>query len=520
MIPAVSSVVPSAERRWLRVSMYLLLIAGAAVLYLPHAGIPFFADDFEFRFVDPRPYILGAFGYNHLHWFRPIKASWCALNQYLFGEDTFVLQAGQIAMHAALTCGLFWFLRTCGLPLWHRLLGAVWFLVNPINVFAILSGDTNDQVGSGAAGFLSFALAWRFSEALRQAPSGPAPPLRLAVGSLMALAIALLCKETSVAFAGIVPLVLGFALWRGHGGRVPGATRWLVLFLVACVALTAGYFVYRGAARDPGKWNTVSWGTVGGEFRIGGNILVNEAQLLGAPLLPFSTADAYVAVVHRAPLVLVAMGAGLLAWLALLGAGLTIAKQWPAALGLGVLAACAGVPVMLRNHVSELYAYNLAPFWAVIVALALPALLTPRRPRLVRIVTAVLLLGVLTSDVVAVHRKASQMAVHGHNAVVLMPQVVDFARQLPPGGTLLLWDRQESERVHYSVFLGGPFMSVTGPEVVDWVKHLARRPDINIYNESFDEPPFELLEPGDIVLIPDTTGGALRVRALPMPSSP
>ena len=144
MISTVSPVGPPAEQRWRRVSLYLLLITGAAVLYLPHAGIPFYGDDFEFRFTDPQPYILGAFGYSELRLFRPLKASWCALNQYLFGEDTFVLQAGQVALHAALTCVLFGFLRRCGLPLGHSLLGAVWFLVNSINVAPVLSGDTND----------------------------------------------------------------------------------------------------------------------------------------------------------------------------------------------------------------------------------------------------------------------------------------------------------------------------------------------------------------------------------------
>src|SRR5262245_49375234 len=48
--PAVSPVGSPAEQRWQRVGLYLLLIVGVAVLYLPHAGIPFFADDFEFRF--------------------------------------------------------------------------------------------------------------------------------------------------------------------------------------------------------------------------------------------------------------------------------------------------------------------------------------------------------------------------------------------------------------------------------------------------------------------------------------
>src|SRR5262245_34333656 len=122
-------------------------------LYLPHAGIPFYGDDFEFRFPDPQPYILEAFGYSDLSWFRPLKASWCALNQYLLGEATFVLQAGQIGMHAELTTTLFWFLRAGGLRRWPSFVGSVWFLVNPINVSAVLGGDTVDQVGSGSPAF-------------------------------------------------------------------------------------------------------------------------------------------------------------------------------------------------------------------------------------------------------------------------------------------------------------------------------------------------------------------------------
>jgi hypothetical protein len=331
------------------------------------------------------------------------------------------------------------------------------------------------------------------------------------VGSLVALAIALLFKENGLAFAGIVPLVLGFTIWRCRRSLCPGATRWLVLFIAACVAVTAGYFAYRAVARNS---RPITFGTARHELRIGENILVNEAQLLGAPLLPFSTVDAYVAAVNRKSLVLGAMGAGLLAWLTLLGAGLTIAKKWPAVLGLGFLAACTGVPVVLTNRVSELYAYNVAPFLAVIVALALPPLLEPRRSSLVRSVIAVLLLGVVVSELVAVNHKASQMAVNGHNAVVLMPQVVDFARQLPPGGKLLLWDRQDPGMLSYSVFLMSPFRSLWWAGA--WVKHLAHRPDIYVkYVNSLSE--WEL-EPADMVLVADNSGGALRVRKLPMPA--
>lgn len=485
-------------------------------MYLPHAGIPFFGDDFEFRFPDPRPYILGAFGYSDLRWFRPIKASWCALNQYLLGEDTFVLQGGQIALHGVLTCVLFSFLRTIGLRPWPSLLGGLWFLANPINVSAVLGrGDTIDQVGSGAAGFLSFALAWRFSDELRQASSGTTPPLRLAAGCLTALAIGLLFKESGLAFSVIVPLVLGFAMWRCRRDQVPGATRRLVLFMLACVAITAVYLIYREIARDSEPPITFGMGRY--EFRIGGNILVNEALLLGAPFLPFSSADAYAAVVLGTPTVLGAMGLGLLAWLTLIAAGLTIGRQWPAALGLGILAACTGVPVVLMNHVSELYAYNVAPFAAVIVALALSALLEARRSRLVCGITAVFFLGVLVSNVVAVNQKAARLAVRGHHAVVLIPQVVEFARDLPRGGTMLLYDPLEPGSISYSDYLGGPLSAINdgseGKYVGRWVKHLARRSDINV-NFVTELPRVS----ADAILVLDTTTGGPSIRPLARPS--
>jgi hypothetical protein len=213
------------------------------------------------------------------------------------------------------------------------------------------------------------------------------------------------------------------------------------------------------------------------------------------------------------------MGSGLVVLVTLLGVGLTRARQWPKAVGTLILAACAGVPVVLMNHVSELYAYNVAPFWGVVVALSLRGLLDARGRSIVRSVTAMLLFGILISNVVAVNRKASQIRGNGDGASVLIPQLVDFARQLPFGGVLVLYDRQEPGTISYSEFLGGPFMALTdgagGRSVGKWVKHLASRPDIDV-RLVVDAPQ----SPADIVLIPDTAEGVLRVHELSTPPRP
>jgi len=402
-------------------------------------------------------------------------------------------------------------MRDCGLGQWPAGLGSVWFLVNPINVSAVLGSDTTDQIGSGAAGFLSFALAWRFCKEERQLSSGDAAPLWLMVGSLIALGLAMLFKESGLAFAGILWAILGFAIWRDRCRLAPGTVRRVAIFFILSIMLTAGYFIYRDAARDP---RPIIFGTGRYQFRIGTNILSNEILLLVAPLIPFSTVDAYIATVRRVPLSLTAMSFCLLAWLLLLSAGATIARRWPAVLGLGILASCAGVPVVFLNHVSELYAYNVAPFWAVVVALTIPPLLEPHRPQVMRVTTAVFASAVLVSSVIAVKQKASYFEANGHNAAILLPQVVEFAKQLPPQGTLFLYDRRDPGTIRYSEFLGDPLMSLddTGLRngVGPWVKHLARRPDIRVKYVT-EEPPHES---ADIVLVPDVAGKIVGLKVL------
>jgi hypothetical protein len=209
----------------------------------------------------------------------------------------------------------------------------------------------------------------------------------------------------------------------------------------------------------------------------------------------------------------------MLTWLAMLAAGVTFGKRWPATVGLAILAACAAMPVVLLNHVSELYAYNLAPFAAIIVALALPPLMEVRRTLLVRALTTVFLLGVLFSHVVAVKRKASQFEANGRDAVVLVPLVIDFARQLPPSGVLVLCEPPHPATMSYSEFLGGPFMGINdgadGRNIEKWVKHRAQRPDISIKFVA-DLPH----ESADMILVPDGSPGTLRVLTLPTSAGP
>jgi hypothetical protein len=472
----------------------------ALMLYFPFVGIPYFADDYIYRMADPHRGLYRYFADSHdmAGFYRPLQMSWSAAHQVLCGDDTTLMQAGQAALHGLLGGGLLVLMRRWGLPWGPALLAALWFVTHPICVSGVLGNDTFGQIASTLCGCVAIALAFRHGawcggqseRGVRGAP----------LWCALTLALSLLSKESGLSHIGIVLLIVLYWAWRGGW---PAARRLLPLG-VACAVVLGGYFAWRTVAAPLQS----DWGGEGEyDLRLGLNVLVNEGLLLGAGLLPWSTADAYFAFRAGAAKPLVAAGGVTAVWGAFLVWGLVRTRAGESMLGLTALAVCAGVPMVLMNHVSELHSYNLLPFLALLVALAVRgAFLHPRAGA--RVAAAVVLLLVLSADVWATVRKGRQMQRVGVAVGQMIPQVVEQARKAPRDGRLLLVNQPRGRDLSYSVFLTRDFDGVE--PAADWIRRLAQRPDVGVQIMRSED-----VGPNDITLVrEDTPGGAVvrRVR--------
>ncbi len=481
----------------LELGAVLGLVIVALMLYFPFVGIPYFADDFIYRMTDPRAGLYRYFldSRDMAGFYRPLQMTWCAAHQLLFGDDTSFMQAGQAALHGLVAGGLLVALRRGGLSWGPALLAALWFVSHPVCVSGVLGNDTCGQIASTFFGFVAIALAYRHAASCGgQTERGVAgAPLWCA----LALVLSLLSKESGLSHVGIVVLVGLYWAWRG--GR-PAARRLLPLGVASGVVLV-GYFVWRSFAAPP----HTNWGGDGEyDLRLGLNILANEGLLFGAGLLPWSTADVYLGFRAGAvkPLMMAAVVAAV--WGAFLVWGLVRARAGRAVLGLVVLAVCAGVPMVLMNHVSELHSYNLLPFLALLVALAVRSALAHPRPW-ARVVTAAVLVLVLSTDVWATVRKGRQMQRVGVAVGQMLPQVVAHARKAPRDGRLLLVNQPRGRDLTYSVFLTRDFDGLA--PAADWVRRLANRPDVDVRIMRSQE-----VGPNDITLVREDTPAGVVVR--------
>ncbi len=496
-----SDVSDESPSQWpLELGALLGFVIVALLLYFPCVGIPYFADDYIYRMADPRAGLYRYYFDSHdmAGFYRPLQMTWSAAHQLLCGDDTTFMQAGQAALHGLVAGGLLVALLRGGLAWGPALVAALWFVSHPVCVSGVLGNDTFGQIASTLFGFVAIALAYRHGAwcggQTERGVSGA--PLWCA----LALVLSLLSKESGLAHVGLVMLVVLYWGWRGAR---PAARRLLPLGLT-CGVVLVGYLAWRSFAAPP----HTNWGGAGDyDLRLGSNILTNEGLLFGAGLLPWSTADVYLGFRAGAAKPLAAAGAVAAVWGALLVWGLVRARAGRAVLGLVMLAGGAGVPMVLMNHVSELHSYNLLPFLALLVALAVRGVLDDAR-RWARVVTVVVLVLVLSADVWATVRKGRQMQRVGVAVGQMLPQVVEQARKAPRDARLLLVNQPRGRDLTYSVFLTRDFDGLE--PAADWIRRLAQRPDVGVQIMRSDE-----VGPNDITLVrEDTPAGAVvrRVR--------
>ncbi len=244
---------------------------------------------------------------------------------------------------------------------------------------------------------------------------------------------------------------MALVAWLRWAGSPEGARK--AILWSACFGLLAlGYLALR--ARAGGEVPDLASGR---QMRAGMNVLSNAALLGFAALVPLPTTQIFVGLSeHRWPWPV----AGALSALAV-GASLAWGMMRDGKLRLVAGFALASVvllsPVLFLIHVSELYAYAVLPFVALLFGWSAGILVT--RGGAERVAALVLVAGSLSANAWAAHQDARGMARSGELAAALMPQVLEHVRALPPGGTAVLVD-PPFETPNYSGFQMSGFRGV------------------------------------------------------------
>jgi hypothetical protein len=451
------------------VELWCFLILGVVIflVYLPGIAIPYYGDDVGWFDAVSNPW-RHFVQVNADGWYRPLQAGIYTVVQKHFGLSTVPIHLAMLLIHALLCVLVIQATTDLGYGGVSALLAGVLMALSQANAFALLSNDTLSQVAGTFFGCLAlWALARPHLR--RRSAEGSAGMYLISIG---AFAVALLFKETTSSFLPLLLCVVALINyrephWRGF------ITRSLAMSLPFVVV----FLGYLGIRTLVGA-NSPSFGTGGYQFHIGSNVILNVLMDFAALVLPVSSVTVYEALVARSTATLALIGGAAAFFVAVIAYGLWLKRRdWrPAIVVLMMLGSV--FPMVIMNHVSELYVYNTTPFFSILAGIGLGAVLEsePLRRYVAAALSACILL-LLAGQVTAIRDKALLMQENGERAARLVAAIGDYIRQVPPHGALLLVNPPKAE-LEYAVYLMPGFKVLEFEE--SYMKKIYGREDIDL----------------------------------------
>jgi hypothetical protein len=410
----------------------------------------YFADDWALSLADPRSHLSRAlFELHPFDLYRPLQLWLLAATQTFFGASTLPIHLLELALHVTLAWVVFHVATRLRLGTAAAALAGALVLASQAATAAVVGNDTISLVLGTLTGTAALVLAARIPN--RQ-------HAWMAWSSMLLYSISLLSKESSVGYG---PLLAAVALtWRREDGAL---YRRAMFFALGIGALTAAYLIWRSALGGV----TYHWGSGQRNVALGFNLPRNAALLWIVAALPVSS-DRFLLAVQTHHYVTVVIGvAGLLGYVAVSLRRPRQAWRWVA---LSIVAGTVLLfPVLVLQHVSELYAYALLPF----CALALARGMTAGQARSTG--WWALCVGLVVSNGAGAHQKSVLMAENGEAAARLLAPVESLAVALPPHGQLVLVDPPFREPEYSTYRMHGFRLMNDAP-----IGRLVGRPDISI----------------------------------------
>jgi hypothetical protein len=230
-----------------------------------------------------------------------------------------------------------------------------------------------------------------------------------------------------------------------------------------------------------------------------------------ALVVPTSSVVAFEAFANRSIVALALIAAGALLLIALIGYGLWLKRRdWKPAV-IFILMVGSVFPMVMMNHISELYVYNTTPFFSMLAGIGLGAVLeSARHHRHLVFALGAGILVLFASHLAAIRDKALMMQENGERAVKLLERLGPYFAQVPRRGALVLVN-PPAQKPEYAVYVMNGFNVLQYGE--PYIKQVHGREDIEI--SIIDASELARARKSRDALILGLDGDSLRVIAKP-----
>jgi hypothetical protein len=422
--------------------------------------------------------------------------------QRLFGMETLPIRLSEIAFHSLLAWLIFVSMVKWGFTSLQAIIASLFMLCSQANAMAVLSNDTFSQISGAFFGSLTLLLlSESFWIAETAGSLNPARQLRIYVFSIFAFSLSLLSKETSISFFLAVFFLI---LLKNCKARVwSTASIHTVIQFAPFLLVTALYFAQRNFLRLRGP----RWGRNGYDIHVGLNIVKNFCMFIFEAFVPASSVRVFTATMTGDLPILCMAILGWLTFVLAVGYGVWHSKRIGLLSLIGAFAVLALFPAILMNQVSELYVYNAMPFLSIIAGAGLGALIHKSSGKAwKRLVTIMVLMALLATNVIAIQNKAAMMKLNGDRAATLLGAIEPYLKDIPKNGKLLLLNPR-SDEPEYSVFIMNGFNVLD--LAVHYVQYIAQRKDFRFEIVQESEFQADQLQSGAVVLALDKRTGQI-----------
>ncbi|MDP4219419.1 MAG: glycosyltransferase family 39 protein [Bacteroidota bacterium] len=264
-----------------RAFLFVVLFGIGLLTYYRGLHIPFYNDDFQRAFTNPREMVFQGFTSANPHdgFYRPLEQTALAAIQILWKWDSLPIRLLHLLFNSALALLVFHSLRKLEVHLVSAVIAALYVIMSQLGAFTILSNNTLSQVMGSFFSALSLWLLYQYHELGRS--EGDRGKYYL---SIFFFILALLSKETST---GLLPAIF-FLITTGQTTNADGLRKLRRIFL-EMLPYNLGLLFYGFLRMNAGGNLPVFGSSDMYGFRIGSNLLKHLWLFMGEAVLPVST---------------------------------------------------------------------------------------------------------------------------------------------------------------------------------------------------------------------------------------